>query len=136
MKYNGSCLCGKVAFEIDGEFDNFYFCHCERCRKDTGSAHAANLFSTTAKLNWLSGEDGVSTFHFNSDGHKRSFCSICGSALPNLQFDSSLLVVPAGCIDGDIHVKPSGHIYYANRANWDRNLEAVKKFDELPTQDE
>lgn len=50
MKYSGSCLCGEVTFEIEGDFEDFYLCHCERCRKDTGSAHAANLFSSTAKL--------------------------------------------------------------------------------------
>ncbi len=32
------------------------------CRKDTGSAHAANLFSSSAKLNWLSGEDSIVKF--------------------------------------------------------------------------
>ena len=48
--YNGSCLCGDVRFIIEGEFKSFYLCHCNYCRKDTGSAHAANLFSTTAKL--------------------------------------------------------------------------------------
>jgi len=48
--YAGSCLCGEVRFEIEGEFERFYLCHCEFCRKDTGSAHAANLFSSTAAL--------------------------------------------------------------------------------------
>jgi hypothetical protein len=42
--YSGSCLCGEIRFEIEGEFERFYLCHCEYCRKDTGSAHAANLF--------------------------------------------------------------------------------------------
>jgi len=42
----GSCLCKKINFEIEGEFDSFYLCHCGRCRKDTGSAHAANFFLT------------------------------------------------------------------------------------------
>ncbi|MCI3132528.1 GFA family protein [Phenylobacterium aquaticum] len=53
----GSCLCGGIAFEISGPFEAFFLCHCSRCRKDTGSAHAANLFSSTAKLTWLSGQD-------------------------------------------------------------------------------
>lgn len=55
MLYKGSCLCDEITFVIEGEFEQFFFCHCERCRKDTGSAHAANLFSSTAKLSWLSG---------------------------------------------------------------------------------
>ncbi|KAF5056342.1 GFA family protein [Anaerotignum sp.] len=132
MKYKGSCLCGEVTFEIEGEFDNFFLCHCERCRKDTGSAHAANLFSSTAELRWLSGEDKAKTFNFRSEGHIKSFCINCGSALPNFQFDGQLLVVPAGCIDSDINIKPQGHIYYANRASWDHDLEKVPKFEELP----
>jgi hypothetical protein len=39
----GSCLCGAIAFEIAGSFESFYLCHCEHCRKDSGSAFAANL---------------------------------------------------------------------------------------------
>ena len=132
MNYLGSCLCGKVTFEIEGEFEDFYLCHCSRCRKDTGSAHAANLFSTTAKLRWLSGQEYAKTFNFRLEGHIKSFCSNCGSALPNIQMDGKLLVVPAGSIDSDIDIKPQGHIYYASKANWDTELEKVTKFDELP----
>ncbi|MDK2968470.1 MULTISPECIES: GFA family protein [Lacrimispora] len=132
MKYKGSCLCGKVTFEIEGEFENFFLCHCERCRKDTGSAHAANLFSSSARLRWLSGEEKVKTFNYHSEGHIKSFCSDCGSALPNLQFDGKLLAVPAGSMDSDIHIKPQGHIFCHNKANWDNDLDNVPKFEELP----
>lgn len=131
--YLGSCLCGEVTFEIEGDFDDFYLCHCGRCRKDTGSAHAANLFSSRAKIKWLSGKDKVNTYNFRSEGHIKSFCRICGSALPNIQMDGKLLVVPAGSIDSDIKIKPQGHIYYASRANWDNELEKVPKFEELPS---
>jgi hypothetical protein len=136
MKYSGSCLCGAVNFEVEGDFDNFYLCHCERCRKDTGSAHAANLFSHTAQLRWLSGEDKVKIFNFRSEGHIKSFCSNCGSALPNIQMNGKLLVVPAGSLDSDINIKPDGHIYYASKANWDKKLEEVPKFDVLPENQE
>jgi len=132
MKYLGSCLCGEVTFEIEGNFDNFYLCHCERCRKDTGSAHAANLFSSTAKLRWLSGQEKAKTFNFRSEGHIKSFCTNCGSALPNIQMDGKLLVVPAGSIDSDIDIKPQGHIYCASKANWDSELEKVPKYEKLP----
>lgn len=132
MKYHGSCLCGAVAFEIEGEFEDFYLCHCERCRKDTGSAHAANLFSSTAKISWLSGEDKVKRFDYRSEGHIKSFCTICGSAMPNIQFEGKLLVVPAGCIDGNLDLRPQGHIFCSHRANWDHDLELLPAFDELP----
>jgi len=132
LKYKGSCLCGEVTFEIEGEFDSFYLCHCERCRKDTGSAHAANLFSSSARLKWLSGKDQAKTFSLRPGGHTKSFCMNCGSALPNIQMDGKLLVVPAGSMDSGIHVKPQGHIYYSYKANWDTGLEKVPVFEELP----
>jgi hypothetical protein len=33
--------------------------------------------------------------------------------------------------DSDINIKPQGHIYYANKANWDTDFEKVPKFEEL-----
>ncbi|QEN08178.1 GFA family protein [Oceanispirochaeta crateris] len=132
MKYLGSCLCGNIQYEVDGEFENFFLCHCKSCRKDTGSAHAANLFSSTAKLKWLKGEGEVKTFNYQNSGHIKAFCPNCSSALPNIQMDGTLLVVPAGSLDTDIDITPSGHIYLNEKAAWDNNLELAPKFEELP----
>ena len=97
-KHMGSCLCGQVRFEIVGDFERFFLCHCGRCRKDTGSAHAANLFSSTAKVRWLSGQAKIKIFYVPLTRHEKSFCSECGSALPRIQMNGALLVVPAGSL--------------------------------------
>jgi len=131
-KHLGSCLCGEVRFEVLGEFERFFLCHCGRCRKDTGSAHAANLFSSTAKLNWLSGQAKVKSFQVPATRHEKSFCSQCGSALPRVQMDGSLLVVPAGSLDSAVEARPDAHICVASRASWDRGLEDVARIDGLP----
>ncbi len=131
-QHKGSCLCGKVTYEIRGDFQSFYLCHCRFCRKDTGSAHAANLFSTTATLHWLTGENLVRTFDYQSSGHIKSFCMECGSALPNLQQDGKLLVVPAGCLDTKTNIRPKGHIFIADKADWDHDLERIQAFPHLP----
>jgi len=131
-KHHGSCLCGVVRFEIDGGFESFYLCHCEHCRKDTGSAHAANLFSPTAVLEWLAGRDKVTSFTLPSTRHTKSFCSICGSALPNVQMNGAVLAVPAGSLDSDVSIKPSAHIFASSRANWDFELEKVPMLERLP----
>lgn len=134
MKHKGSCLCKSVVFEIDGEFEDFYLCHCSRCRKDTGSAHASNLFSSSAKLTWILGGDIVKTYRVENSEHSKSFCPKCGSALPTLQMDESLLVVPAGSLDTDPNITPKGHIFYESRASWDNNLEKIPKYSEYPNQ--
>lgn len=128
----GQCLCGKVKFRISGEFESFFLCHCSRCRKDSGSAHSANLFSSTAKLIWISGEANIKTFHLPGSLHMKSFCSDCGSALPIFQSEIGLIVVPAGSLDSRIDTLADAHIYYSSRANWDNDLASIKRIDGLP----
>lgn len=131
--HSGSCLCGQVKYEIEGSFESFYLCHCSYCQKDTGSAHAANLFSTGAKLNWTAGKDKIKTFNLPSTQHTKSFCPECGSAVPNQQMDGKLLVVPAGSLDSKITITPNAHIFYSSKAEWDEELERIKKFEKLPS---
>ncbi|RUO76490.1 GFA family protein [Pseudidiomarina taiwanensis] len=118
-KHFGSCLCGQVTFAVKGDFDSFYLCHCKHCQKDTGSAHAANLFSQSAQLEWLSGEDAVTKFNLAGTRHSRSFCQHCGSAVPDRQ-GAEMLVVPAGSIDSELPLPPAQHIFLTSRAAWDK----------------
>lgn len=131
--YSGSCLCETVKFEIQGQFESFYLCHCKYCQKDTGSAHAANLFSTTAKITWLAGENKIKTFNLPSTRHTKSFCAECGSAVPVQQMENKLLVVPAGSLDTQINMIPTAHIFYSSKASWSEGLESIKKFDKFPS---
>lgn len=127
----GSCQCGAVSFEVSGSFQRFYLCHCSRCRKDTGSAHAANLFSASAELRWRSGGDLVTCYRVPSTRHQKCFCRICGSALPRLETDGTV-IVPAGSLDDRFDKRPDAHICYASRAAWDDHLETVPRLDGLP----
>jgi hypothetical protein len=132
-KYLGSCLCERVQFEIDGDFESFFLCHCKYCHKDTGSAHAANLFSTTAKLKWLAGQDQVKSFTLPGTRHMKSFCHECGSAVPNQQMNGRLLVVPAGSLNSDLAMTPNAHVFCSSRASWDTLLETIKEFEKFPS---
>ncbi len=128
----GSCLCGKVKFEVIGNFESFFLCHCKYCQKDTGSAHAANLFSTTAQIQWNAGISEVKTFNLPSTRHTKSFCQNCGSALPNVQMNGKLLVVPAGSLDTNLDLRPNAHLFDSSKATWDHDLTTIQKFDKLP----
>jgi len=128
----GSCLCQTVKYQVEGAFESFFLCHCKHCQKDTGSAHAANLFSTSATLTWLNGEASVGTFVLPGTRHTKSFCQKCGSALPNRQMQGKLLVVPAGSLDTEASTQPTAHIFCASRAAWEDELASVKRFEKLP----
>lgn len=130
--HSGSCLCGAVRYTVEGAFERFYLCHCEYCRKDTGSAHGANLFSSTARLDWLSGADQVRTYKLPSTRHTRSFCTACGSALPTSLGEGRMLVVPAGSLDSALSLRPDAHLFVASKAAWDEGLETIPTMERLP----
>ncbi|MBN0988922.1 GFA family protein [Amphritea pacifica] len=129
--YFGSCLCGTAKFKVQGDFDSFFLCHCQHCQKDTGSAHAANLISQSAKLIWQSGADAVTSFMLPGTRHNKSFCKLCGSALPSTQI-AGLLVVPAGCLDTEISMLPTAHIFSSSKAAWDDVSGDLPKYEGLP----
>jgi hypothetical protein len=116
----------------EGSFESFFLCHCKFCQKDTGSAHAANLFSTTAQLNWILGKDKIKTFNVPATRHSKSFCGECGSAVPSLQMNGKLLVVPAGSLDSELTMIPDAHLFCSSKASWDEGLEKITKFDKFP----
>ena len=128
----GSCLCGTVKYELLGEFQSFFLCHCSRCQKDTGSSNAANLFAQDSSLNWLQGENNVKTYQYPNSLHTKSFCKNCGSALPTYSESINSVVVPAGSLDTQVPIPPSAKIFVAHCATWLKNVENAPDFDELP----
>ncbi|WP_226642964.1 GFA family protein [Microbulbifer variabilis] len=135
MNHKGSCLCGEVHFEVEGEFESFFLCHCDHCRKDTGSAHAANLFSSSAKLQWLRGKEYIRVFRLPSTRHIKSFCGQCGSTLPYADKETGLVTVPAGSLNSSITIKPTAHIFMASKADWDKDLDKAPKFGSFTKED-
>jgi hypothetical protein len=58
----GSCLCGAVAFEIDGRVTPIQLCHARRCQKFTGSAFSPELAARAERFRWLRGEDQLAHY--------------------------------------------------------------------------
>ncbi len=115
----GSCNCGQVRFEYEGEPSAMWNCHCTRCRKARGAAHATNVFVPKERFRWVSGEAHVKIFKLpGAVRFGQAFCSHCGSAMPRINPDSPLIVVPVGCLDSDPGMRPGGHIFVASKAEW------------------
>jgi hypothetical protein len=114
----GSCLCGGVRFEIDGETTPIGMCHCSKCRKVSGVASNANFMAGRDRLRWISGEDAISKFALPS-GWGTWRCAVCGSPTPMLHPSGGAYWVPAGLLDSDPGVRVAGHIYVGSKAPWD-----------------
>lgn len=132
-RVSGSYQCGAVRFHVSGRIAGFFLCHCSRCRKDTGSNHAANMFAPQGDLVWESGAEAVRTYRIEGTRHARSFCATCGSAMPRRHGEGVGVVIPAGSLDGPVGLRPLAHIFYASRADWDEHLDAIPFVDTIPT---
>lgn len=115
----GSCLCGKVRFELTGTPTTFYTCHCRRCQKITGSSNAANLFAPSGSVRWLSGEQDITSYHLSPETvFNATFCSTCGSPVPRRARSGDFMVIPAGCLDDPPQLSPERAIFWTDRAPW------------------
>ncbi|BAM92716.1 hypothetical protein S58_67490 [Bradyrhizobium oligotrophicum S58] len=119
MTFRGSCLCGEVAFEVDGPFDKFLNCHCSRCRKASGTAHSCEVVVKADALRWLQGEDLVTRFDLpRARSFATAFCNRCGSPLPHLTRSGREAIIPAGGFDQPLGAAPDRHVHWATRADW------------------
>ncbi|WNJ97385.1 GFA family protein [Vibrio ruber] len=129
--FQGSCLCNSVRYELVGELQKFFLCHCQRCRKETGSAHAANLFIKPTTFDWRSGADLVKTYHHPDSRYVKSFCQNCGSAVPSV-IDHSMILLPAGSLDSDLPLTPDANIFTDSQANWSKHSDSLPSFAQFP----
>lgn len=74
MAYRGSCHCGKVAYEVEGEPDNGLACNCSMCQRK-GSLL---WFVPKEKFKLLTPEENASTYLFNKHAIRHRFCPECG----------------------------------------------------------
>lgn len=117
----GSCLCGRVRFEVRRLVGPFELCHCSRCRKVTGSAFAATVGALAEDFSFVSGEDQIGYCELPlreaPPPYALTFCTGCGSALPSPP-EQGFFEIPAGLLDDDPGLKPDKHIYVEYGASW------------------
>jgi hypothetical protein len=74
MIYQGSCHCGQVAFEVEGEIQGVIACNCSICQRK-GSLL---WFVPRAQLTLTTDPAAMSTYLFNKHLIQHHFCPTCG----------------------------------------------------------
>ncbi len=128
----GSCLCGDVAFEIEGAPLRAFNCHCTRCRRGRGAAHATNLFYPAEGFRWTRGQGNVAEYKVpEAQRFTVAFCRDCGGELPYVMVGRGV-VVPAGSLDSDPGMQPLAHIFVGSKADWFDITDRLPQYPELP----
>lgn len=126
----GRCLCGDVAWEVEGEGELVHHCHCGMCRKVHGTPYATAGGFPEASFRFVRGEAGLRHYE-SSRGNRRSFCGRCGSAVPG-EATQGLVFVSLGGLEGDPGGRPLAHIFVASKAPWHDIQDDLPRFDAYP----
>lgn len=76
MKHTGSCHCGDLAFEFEGEFDAVVECNCSHCSRKGYLL----TFIPHEQFKLHADADKVGTYTFNKHVIHHHFCKRCGCA--------------------------------------------------------
>lgn len=123
MAISGSCLCGGVRFEIDRAAGPLEICHCNRCRKLSGSRGLAMVGVLTADYRLLAGRELIHDYAapilYKPPAYVSWFCSRCGSPVPPAAPEGDRFEIPAGLFDEDLGIQADKHIFVECVPAWD-----------------
>ena len=121
----GSCLCGRVAYEITGPLTHALNCHCIMCRKSHGAAFRSRATVQAKDFAWTRGENHI-TWYASSPGCYRGFCEACGTPL-TWEHVGGLMSVTIGALDDP------GAVTLKEQLGSDSKLAVVDCLADLPT---
>lgn len=125
----GSCMCGKVRYEVRDTPFLMYRCHCGICRKMTGTAFTTNATMRREDFAIVAGEELLARFESSPRAY-RYFCSGCGSPIYGCSEASpAFLSIRCGTLDGDPGLRPMAHFYVGSKAEWDEILDDLPQHD-------
>jgi hypothetical protein len=108
-RYTGSCHCGAIAFEVEGEIDGALACNCSICSR---KGSLLWMVPRTA-LKLKTPESAVSTYTFNRHVIKHRFCATCGIHIYGEADDAQgnpSAAINVRCVDGlDLDALPVRH---------------------------
>ena len=108
----GGCLCGSVRFRLHGQPLRTGVCHCQDCRRTSGSAY---VFYAVWPRTAYDGPGDLGSFA------GRSFCKACGSRVASLRSDEAEIML--GCLDhAPTDLIPERELWIVRREPWLLNL--------------
>lgn len=99
MKYQGSCHCGRIAFEVEGEIGKVIDCNCSFCRRRGGLL----WFVPKAQFKLTTPAADAATYTFNTHRLQHHFCTNCGIAPYSEGADPkgvATVAINARCLEG------------------------------------
>ena len=133
-QFTGGCFCGAIRYEVNAEPQRIHNCHCDNCRKVTGSAFATNIFVAEDDVVITQGEP-KSHSHTADSGSTlvKEFCANCGSHLfGHTTGRPGVKNIKVGSIDDASFVQPIANLYVKRALPFTQIDPRLDGFDGMP----
>lgn len=120
---SGRCLCGAIKYVSALPLCAPTLCHCESCRRASGSHALGWITVARASLIFTAGSPQR---HPSSPGVERSFCGRCGSPLS--YFDEQRpdeIDLTLGSLNDPGAWPPADHIWMSDAVSWDKPADGL-----------
>ncbi len=114
--FTGSCLCGSVNYKSNSDPLVIQNCHCDQCRKATGSVYLTNLFIKEENFE-ITGEVNNYT-HLSDSGNNMTkyFCPNCGSQVFGKNSGRpGIITIRAGTVNEKDIIKPIRNLFLKSK---------------------
>jgi hypothetical protein len=114
--FTGSCLCGSVNYKSNSDPLVIQNCHCDQCRKATGSVYLTNLFIKEENFE-ITGEVNNYT-HLSDAGNNMTkyFCPNCGSQVFGKNSGRpGIITIRAGTVNEKDIIKPIRNLFLKSK---------------------
>jgi hypothetical protein len=112
--HRGSCICGAVTFEVDGELKPPDACH-PQCRKLSGHyLVAADIPRSRVRIQ---GEDSI-TWYQRRPEVRHGFCKVCGSTLFWDPVEHDWTAICLGAFDTPTRTELAIHIFVSEKGDY------------------
>jgi hypothetical protein len=95
-KHTGSCHCGTVKYELEGDITEVMECNCSHCSKKGLLLY----FVDKDKFKLLSGAENLGTYNFNKKAINHYFCTTCGTQAHAEGVSFPKACINVRCVDG------------------------------------
>ena len=129
--FSGKCLCGNVTYKCHAEPTVIFNCHCEDCRRATGSVFGTNFFVPEDELEIVGEVSSYSHTAGSRSTMTKRFSSNCGSLLfGNNSAKSNVVSIRAGTVDQLDLIKPVVNVFMDSKVSStsiDKNLKQASR---------
>jgi hypothetical protein len=132
-KITGSCLCRAVKYIVNGPIKAVANCHCNTCKKATGSVFGTIAVIDENDFEIIEGQDFLTTYQVSEKATKY-FCRICGAPVFNRhkKYPGNYMT-QVGSFDDPSLAAPAINIFCENMLPWVKTIADLKCFEREPT---